>query len=57
MADQTNVHSGEFHSFKKVLRNKQNASPGVYDDDVELASFHSGSKGMFGECGYRGGLL
>ena len=59
MADevyQTNVYSGEFHSFKKVLRNMQKASPGVYDD-VELVSFHSVSKGMVGECGHRGGYF
>jgi alanine transaminase len=50
---QTNVYSGEFHSLKKVLRNMQKASPGVYDE-VELVSFHSVSKGMVGECGHRG---
>ena len=53
---QTNVYSGEFHSFKKVLRNMQKASPGVYDE-VELVSFHSVSKGMVGECGHRGGYF
>ncbi|RPB00536.1 PLP-dependent transferase [Choiromyces venosus 120613-1] len=59
MADevyQTNVYSGKFHSFKKVLRNMQKASPGVYDH-VELVSFHSVSKGMVGECGHRGGYF
>ena len=56
MADevyQTNVYSGEFHSFKKVFCNMQKASPGVYGD-VELVSLHSVSRGMVGECGHRG---
>ena len=53
---QTNVFTGKFHSFKKVLRDMQKASPGTYDD-VELASLHSISKGMVGECGHRGGYF
>jgi len=54
---QTNVFEGEFHSFKKGLRDLQ-ASPKNSDgkfDNVELASMHSVSKGMVGECGHRGG--
>ena len=59
MADevyQTNVFVGEFHSFKGVLRTMQRESPGKYDA-VELASLHSISKGMVGECGHRGGYF
>ncbi|KZZ97544.1 Pyridoxal phosphate-dependent transferase, major domain protein [Moelleriella libera RCEF 2490] len=59
MADevyQTNVFIGEFHSFKSVLRKLQKENPGKYDG-VELASLHSISKGMVGECGHRGGYF
>lgn len=59
MADevyQTNVFIGEFISFKKVLRELQRDNPGTYDH-VELASLHSVSKGMIGECGHRGGYF
>ncbi|KAK1251902.1 hypothetical protein MKX07_007381 [Trichoderma sp. CBMAI-0711] len=59
MADevyQTNVFIGQFHSFKGVLRKMQQENPGKYDD-VELASLHSVSKGMVGECGHRGGYF
>jgi aspartate/methionine/tyrosine aminotransferase len=28
-----------------------------YKDTVELMSCHSASKGLFGECGFRGGYL
>ena len=59
MADevyQTNVFVGQFHSFKAVLRKMQQESPGKYDD-IELASLHSVSKGMVGECGHRGGYF
>ena len=59
MADevyQTNVFIGKFHSFKQVLRKLQNEKPGAYDG-VELASLHSVSKGMVGECGHRGGYF
>lgn len=59
MADevyQTNVFIGEFTSFKKRLRQLQKEFPGKYDD-VELASLHSVSKGMVGECGHRGGYF
>lgn len=54
---QTNIFEGEFHSFKKGLRELQK-SEGNKDgkfDNVELASLHSISKGMVGECGHRGG--
>lgn len=59
MADevyQTNVFIGKFHSFKAILRSMQKAEPGKYDN-VELASLHSISKGMVGECGHRGGYF
>ncbi|KAI6784509.1 alanine aminotransferase-like protein [Emericellopsis cladophorae] len=59
MADevyQTNVFVGKFHSFKAVLRRMQQETPGQYDG-VELASLHSISKGMVGECGHRGGYF
>lgn len=53
---QTNVFIGEFISFKKALRDLQKESPGQYDH-IELASLHSVSKGMVGECGHRGGYF
>ncbi|KAF1993835.1 PLP-dependent transferase [Amniculicola lignicola CBS 123094] len=53
---QTNVFIGEFISFKKALRDLQKEAPGTYDD-IELASLHSVSKGMVGECGHRGGYF
>jgi alanine transaminase len=59
MADevyQTNVFIGEFISFKKALRDLQKETPGKYDS-LELASLHSISKGMVGECGHRGGYF
>lgn len=59
MADevyQTNVFIGRFYSFKKILRQMQQEKPGSYDS-VELASLHSISKGMVGECGHRGGYF
>ncbi|KAI9652242.1 MAG: hypothetical protein M1829_001808 [Trizodia sp. TS-e1964] len=59
MADevyQTNVFKGKFHSFKKALRDLQKATPEKFDN-VELASLHSVSKGMVGECGHRGGYF
>ncbi|NXK92282.1 ALAT2 aminotransferase, partial [Formicarius rufipectus] len=42
-----------FHSFKKVLM--EMGPP--YSESVELASFHSISKGFMGECGLRGGYM
>ncbi|CAJ2505216.1 Uu.00g126100.m01.CDS01 [Anthostomella pinea] len=59
MADevyQTNVFVGEFTSFRQVLLEQQKEKPGKYDS-VELASLHSISKGMVGECGHRGGYF
>lgn len=59
MADevyQTNVFKGKFHSFKGVLRSMQKEDPEKYKY-VELASLHSISKGMVGECGHRGGYF
>ncbi|KAK4177259.1 putative Aspartate/tyrosine/aromatic aminotransferase [Triangularia setosa] len=54
---QTNVFIGEFVSFKKVLRQLQKEQPNAGFDQVELASLHSVSKGMVGECGHRGGYF
>ncbi|CAN8275701.1 unnamed protein product [Cochlearia groenlandica] len=42
----------KFHSFKKVVR-----SLGYGETDVALVSFHSVSKGYYGECGKRGGYM
>jgi alanine transaminase len=59
MADevyQTNVFKGKFHSFKGVLREMQKKNSEKYGN-VELASLHSVSKGMVGECGHRGGYF
>ncbi|NXK43471.1 ALAT2 aminotransferase, partial [Piprites chloris] len=52
---QDNVYAkgSTFHSFKKVLM--QMGPP--YSQSVELASFHSISKGYMGECGLRGGYM
>ncbi|KAI0010411.1 PLP-dependent transferase [Xylariaceae sp. FL0662B] len=59
MADevyQANVFIGKFHPFRRALLNLQKEHPGKYDN-VELASLHSISKGMVGECGHRGGFF
>ncbi|KAI1458667.1 PLP-dependent transferase [Annulohypoxylon moriforme] len=53
---QTNVFIGKFHSFRQVLLTLQKEHPGKYDN-IELASLHSISKGMVGECGHRGGYF
>lgn len=53
---QANVYIGEFISFKKVLRKLQETDPKKYEH-VQLASLHSTSKGMIGECGHRGGYM
>ncbi|CAR26794.1 hypothetical protein ZYGR_0I00660 [Zygosaccharomyces rouxii] len=54
---QENVFDGaEFHSMKKILRKLQKSNPGVFDN-VQLASLHSTSKGVSGECGQRGGYM
>lgn len=52
---QENIYSEgcEFHSFKKVLYEMG----AEYFNTVELASFHSTSKGYTGECGLRGGYM
>ena len=60
MADevyQTNVFIGEFHSFKRVLRQLQKDNQDGKFEQVELASLHSISKGVVGECGHRGGYF
>lgn len=54
---QTNVFIGEFISFKRMLRQLQHEHPNAGYDTVELASLHSVSKGMVGECGHRGGYF
>lgn len=46
----------KFHSMKKVLRELQSDHPGLFDN-VQLASLHSVSKGVSGECGQRGGYM
>lgn len=53
---QTNIFTGQFHSFKRALRDMQQRDPEKYAT-VELASLHSISKGMVGECGQRGGYM
>ncbi|XP_074414538.1 alanine aminotransferase 1 [Zonotrichia albicollis] len=52
---QDNIYAqgSAFHSFKKVL---MELGP-PYSESVELASFHSTSKGFMGECGLRGGYM
>eukprot|EP00808_Paulinella_micropora_P010639 g33965.t1 len=50
---QTNIYGDiPFHSFKQTVE-----SMGPEYSDVELASFHSTSKGYLGECGQRGGYV
>lgn len=52
---QENVYdeNAEFFSCKRAA-----FETGVLDDDaIELVSFHSTSKGVFGECGRRGGYM
>ncbi|CAH9138934.1 unnamed protein product [Cuscuta epithymum] len=51
---QDNVYAEDkqFHSFKKVAR-----SMGYGENDISLVSFHSVSKGFYGECGKRGGYI
>jgi len=60
MADevyQTNIYGKDkkFSSFFKIL-NELTAKDKSYGD-VELISYHSVSKGIFGECGLRGGYM
>ncbi|KAF1739990.1 hypothetical protein MXB_2828, partial [Myxobolus squamalis] len=42
----------QFHSFKKVVRDC-----GFTESNFSLVSFHSISKGYYGECGIRGGYM
>lgn len=42
-----------WQSFKKLVKNSSKR----IQDNVELISFHSASKGDFGECGVRGGYF
>lgn len=57
MADevyQANIYGDQpFTSLKKVVRE----TDGGVAEELELASFHSTSKGMIGECGLRGGYM
>ncbi|CCD23234.1 alanine transaminase ALT1 NDAI_0B01990 [Naumovozyma dairenensis CBS 421] len=54
---QENIADGvKFYSMKKVLRKLQKSHPGKFDN-VQLASLHSTSKGVSGECGQRGGYM
>eukprot|EP00262_Sarcandra_glabra_P009989 TRINITY_DN24838_c0_g1_i1.p1 TRINITY_DN24838_c0_g1~~TRINITY_DN24838_c0_g1_i1.p1 ORF type:complete len:517 (+),score=91.14 TRINITY_DN24838_c0_g1_i1:133-1683(+) len=46
------VDDKKFNSFKKIAR-----SMGYGEDDIALVSFHSVSKGFYGECGKRGGYM
>ena len=52
---QENVYNSErkWRSFKAVLQEM----PAEVRDSVEMASFHSTSKGFIGECGFRGGYM
>lgn len=52
---QSNIYTAEapFYSFKQVLCEMGDD----YKDEFELISFHSTSKGFFGECGFRGGYM
>lgn len=53
---QENVFKGKFLSMKKVLYELLEQEPEVYKN-VQLASLHSTSKGVSGECGQRGGYM
>ncbi|XP_077240884.1 alanine aminotransferase 2-like [Tasmannia lanceolata] len=46
------VDNKKFNSFKKISR-----SMGYGEEDIALVSFHSVSKGYYGECGKRGGYM
>ncbi|CAK9310550.1 unnamed protein product [Citrullus colocynthis] len=46
------VPDKKFHSFKKISR-----TMGYGEKDISLVSFHSVSKGYYGECGKRGGYM
>ncbi|MFI5144688.1 MAG: aminotransferase class I/II-fold pyridoxal phosphate-dependent enzyme [Ignavibacteria bacterium] len=49
---QENIYdkNSQFHSFAKVMHQLE-------EKDVTLFSFHSTSKGYYGECGHRGGYM
>jgi aspartate/methionine/tyrosine aminotransferase len=51
---QENIYEAgkKFHSFKKVSR-----AMGIGEKDLALISYHSISKGYYGECGRRGGYM
>lgn len=53
---QENVFHGEFVSVKKVLAKLLQKDYSLYKN-VQLASLHSTSKGVSGECGQRGGYM
>ncbi|ODV85800.1 hypothetical protein CANARDRAFT_7170 [[Candida] arabinofermentans NRRL YB-2248] len=54
---QENIFRGEFVSVRKVLcQLQENDTQGKYSN-VQLASLHSTSKGISGECGQRGGYM
>ncbi|KAK8441867.1 alanine transaminase [Candidozyma auris] len=53
---QENVFHGEFISVKKVLAKLLESDHELYKN-VQLASLHSTSKGVSGECGQRGGYM
>lgn len=53
---QENVFEGKFVSMKKVLSRLLETDPESYKN-VQLASLHSTSKGVSGECGQRGGYI
>lgn len=53
---QENIFQGEFISMRGVLKKLQVEHPGKFDN-VQLASLHSTSKGVSGECGQRGGYM
>ncbi|KAH3668513.1 hypothetical protein OGAPHI_002267 [Ogataea philodendri] len=54
---QENVFKGEFVSVKKVLSQLKELDRSGKFDKVQLASLHSTSKGVSGECGQRGGYM
>lgn len=53
---QENVFRGKFVSMKRVLSQLLEKDPETYKN-VQLASLHSTSKGVSGECGQRGGYM
>lgn len=53
---QENIFEGKFVSMKQVYSKLLAENPEVYKN-VQLASLHSTSKGVSGECGQRGGYM